>query len=230
MAAVVPFIPLIVGAVTAGSSVAASKIQANNQRASTNAQLQANRETLMSQESMSDKAAAAEKEAADQALKFQTDQRDYDRETARIEREQYLQRMSPYINIGNQAFGRLSGLLGTQPPADLMPAGPPSAGGVNSQGTPAKFTYGAEGQGATPAQVGVATQTTPTLTSSGGGTLSDLYQPTMNQANPAIGAGATQQVGSGNGGVQMRAPTGEIGIVPYAKVAQAIAAGARRIS
>jgi len=220
--------PAVVPIITAVGVIAASKIGANAQKASTNAQLQSNRDTLTAQMSMSDKAAAAEKEAADAALKFQTDQRDYDRETARIEREQYLQRMSPYITIGNQAFGRLSGLLGQQPPADLMPP-PTSMGGTNTQGTPAKNTVGSEGQGSTPAQVGVETQTTPTSVSGGGGSMTSLY-PQAQPANPSIGAGAQQPVSTGAGGVQMRAPTGEIGIVPYAKVAQAIAAGARRIS
>ncbi len=230
MAAVVPFIPLIVGGITAGTTVAASKMQGNAQRDSTNAQIRSNQDTLTVQERMSQEAAAAEKEAADQAIKFQTEQRDYDRETARIEREQYLQRMSPYITIGNQAFGRLSGLLGQQPPADLMPAGPPNMGGTNSQGTPAKNTVGGEGQGSTPAQVGVQTQTTPTrIGAGGGGSLTDMYgQP--NQAPSADIGGGAQPVSTGAGGVQMRAPTGEIAVVPYAKVAQAIAAGARRIS
>jgi hypothetical protein len=221
--------PAVVPIITAVGVIAASKIGANAQKASTNAQLQSNRDTLSAQMSMSEKAAAAEKEAADAALKFQTDQRDYDRETARIEREQYLQRMSPYINIGNQAFGRLSSILGQQPPADLMPP-PTSMGGANTQGTPAKNTVGGEAQGATPAQVGVETQTTPTSVGGGGGSLTSLYPSSSTQANAAIGAGATQPVSTGAGGVQMRAPTGEIGIVPYAKVAQAIAAGARRIS
>jgi hypothetical protein len=216
MPAVVPFIPLIVGAATAGTAVATSKMQGNAQNRSNQAQLTSQRESLATQERMSQQAADAEKQAADRAEQLTLEQRNYDREAARLAREDYLQRQSPYINMGNQAFGRLSELLNIP----TNGAGPMPSGGA-SMSSPPSFA---------PPQVSAkpSMATAQAVPQAPGASMASVMgAPSVTQAQPSIGAGSQE---SGARGVQMRAPTGEIGIVPYDKVAQAITAGARRVS
>lgn len=160
MPAVVPFIPLIVGGVQAGVSLANSHAQGSAQERSTAAQLEAQRQALLSQEKTSTAALGAERDAADKAIQFQTEQRDYDRRAAAAAREDYLKRQSPYIQMGNAAYGRLGDLL--KVPSQGAPTGqpsgqmPPAGGQAPSQAPPpsgGSFSMLAQPQAATGPQV-----------------------------------------------------------------------------
>lgn len=221
MPAVVPFIPLIVAGVSGGVAAANARSEGKAQDRSTNAQLTAQRESLAAQTAMSDKAAAAEREAADRAERLQTEARDYDREAARLAREDYLKRQSPYIEMGNQAFSRLSDLLKI-PVGAPGPSGPPT-------GAPMPSQVPMQGGAGSMAAMGPRMPSVPSQAAPGPrGALSSLALPNTGQtAQPQIGAPAVAPLARG---VRMVAPTGEVGVVPYDKVAQAITAGARRVS
>ena len=205
MPAVVPFIPAIVGGLGAGATVYGSHAQASAQNKAQTAQAKAAADALAFQQKSTADALAAEKTASDRAYQLQVDQRNFDREAQRLAREDYLKRESPYIQLGNSAFGRLSQLLNVQ----AGPIGSPGSAPVAPQAPTA---------GARPMQMPV---TTGVPAPPPGGQL----------ARPAVQA----KVGAGSPspavmGVQMLAPTGEIGTVPYDKVGAAIAAGARRVN
>jgi hypothetical protein len=213
MPAVIPFIPLIVGGITAGTTAYAANAQGNAQDKASRTQQQMARESLDAQEKAANAAMLAEQAALDKSLKFQTDQRDYDRDAQRLAREDYIQRTSPYVTMGNNAFGRLSELLGTgkgqpfQPPMSAPQAGPAQAPPQARQPL-------------------MSAQAPVGMMPGGGGSLANLGTP-QTEGTAAIGQGSPSQNAMG---VRMLAPTGEVGIVPYDKVGQAIAAGARRLN
>ncbi len=197
---------LIGSGVSAAAGIFGSHSQGKAQNKALAAQTKASEEALAFQKQSAADALAAEKTASDRAYQLQIDQRNYDREAQRLAREDYLKRESPYITLGNSAFGRLSQLLHVQ-------AAPQSFAG----GSPAPQ---AAPMGAAPARMPV---TSGPPVQPPGGALASVAQPNV---QAGIGAGTQAQ---GAVGIRMVAPTGEIGMVPPDQVARAEAAGARRL-
>ncbi len=199
-------VPLITGGIGAGASVYGSHAQGSAQAKAQAAQAKASEEALAFQKQSAADALAAEKEASDRAYKLQIDQRNYDREAQRLAREDYLKRQSPYIQLGDSAFGRLSQLLHVQTAPQSFSGGSPAP-----QAAP---------MGAAPARMPV---TSGPPVQPPGGALASVAQPSV---QAGIGAGTQAQ---GAVGIRMVAPTGEVGMVPPDQVARAEAAGARRL-
>jgi len=216
--------PAVVPLITGAFAVYAAHKQGQAQDRSVQAQLTAERESLASQEKTNWLALDAEKQAADRAEKLQLEQREFDREAQRLAREDYLQRQSPYINMGNQAFGRLSELLNIPGGNPLANLGGQTGGGLKAPSMDTAQWTGGQGAGSASTANAPRVQSAPMQATS----LSGLAAPSSRtQAQPEVGAPSPSNVGRG---VRMVAPTGEVGVVPYDKVAQAITAGARRVS
>lgn len=185
-------IPIITAAASGGAAIYGAHESASASQHGIDAQTKSAQQAL-----------AVEKAANDKALQFQIDQRNYDRQAAALAREDYFKRTSPYVQIGNQAYGKLSGLLGLNAPSPFQSTGAPAV------------------PSATPA---ISAPAQPPA----GGSLSGITQPTAPTA-PAPSYGTPGPTPQGIGGVQMIAPTGEVGMVPFEHVAAATAAGARRL-
>ncbi len=201
-----PALIALPAAITAVSAIAGSHSQGKAQDKSIAAQTKASEEALAFQKQSAADALAAEKTASDRAYQLQIDQRNYDREAQRLAREDYLKRQSPYIQLGDSAFGRLSQLLHIQTAPQSFSGGSPAP-----QAAP---------MGAAPARMPV---TSGPPVQPPGGALASVAQPSV---QAGIGAGTQAQ---GAVGIRMVAPTGEVGTVPPDQVARAEAAGARRL-
>lgn len=208
-------IPVVWGTIIgAGAQAAASAYSAHQQSSAARnaAELQArgNAEAL-----------AESRRSEQAALAEQRGQRDYDRESARLAREDALTRQQPYIDMGNAAASRYADRLG-------LPG----------------MTFGSltSGTGAAPlapppsSRSGITMPTGAPGTGTMGGLQTAAAAPSMNfgdlmggspMAPPAAPSAAPSMTG-GIADVRMVAPDGWTGLVPYNRVAEAERDGLRR--
>lgn len=203
MPAVIPFIPLIVGGVTAGTTAyvaheqgQAADTQANAVTHSADVQAQAQRD-----------ATAAQTRASQAALDIQVRERN-DRVAA----------LGPYRNAGTNAFTALSGSMGL--PSDQSATPAPTPWTVPDL-SPTPTTPSGQAVATTPtslatlAPTSTAAQSQPTGAAPTDGTLAAL---------------APAQAQTGSSYVRMVAPNGQVENVPVAWAAHYAQKGARRVA